>query len=433
MAKQEAKSYLTTTCRIKIAARGERVALRHMCRASKDIYNMGLYTCRQHFFATSKFLSYEKVYVQVKAQYPDYKNLHSQAAQQTLKKVHQDMLSFFGGLREAKGERKVRLPKYKEKEGFFSTYLAKDCFKIEGSCARISLSKACQQASGLRFLYVPFPPHLLGAKIQQLEMIPHRDGRWFSLAITYVDGLEHKQVSQGGGRYLGIDLGVNNMVTLIDTVNSQPMLVSGAEIKSINRWYNKTIAASKSLAERENAKKTTVGIQNITDRRNARIKDRLHKIAKGITVYCLSQGITEVVVGKNPSWKDSVQIGARNNQNFVQIPHSRLISYLKYRLEQHGICLTEQEEAHTSKCDALSLEEVRHHNRYMGRRVKRGLFKSATGARINADVNGAINILRKCKGEELDFWVRSLASSGRVFRPWKLPCAGSRSLVLSAA
>jgi IS605 OrfB family transposase len=431
--KQQQEEYLTTQCRIKPKSVSEYLALKHMCRASKDIYNMGLYTCRQVYFENKVFFPYEKIYAHVKQSYPDYRKLHSQAAQQTLRKVHQDMMSFFGGLKESQGKRKVRLPKYKDKEGYFSTFLSKDCFKIENNLVRISLSKACKEISGLKFLYVPLAQNISGKTVKQVEIHPEQDGSWFSMCLTYIDDGSYQQVPKGNRRYLGIDLGVGNLVSMIDTRNCRPIIIDGSEIKSINRWYNKSVAGLKSIAEIENGLRSTKRIRHFALRRREMLKDRLHKISKGIVEYCVANEIEEIVVGKNPGWKQSVNIGKRNNQNFVQIPHSRLIRYLKYRCHQHGIRLTEQEESHTSKCDALSLEEVRHQKNYMGKRIKRGLFKSASGKRINADINGAINILRKSKGEELDDWVRSLASSGCVFQPWKLRPAGSRSLVLSVA
>lgn len=433
MQKKVEKPYLTTICRLKPKTHEEFEALRHMTHASKDVYNMGLYTCRQHYFETHKFLPYEKVYAQVKAKYPDYKNLHSQAAQQTLKKVHQDMISFFEGKKEAQGERKVRIPNYKDKDGFFNTYLSKDCFKIQNQQIRISLSKSCQKATGLKFLYFALPEHLQNQVIKQIEILPRFAGQWFSMAISYVDQTKYEQVSEGIGKYLGIDLGVGNLITLIDTVHSQPIIINGREIKSINQWYNKSIARVKSELEKVHGQSSSERLRNIITKRNDRIKDRLHKIALGIVSYCVANGIEEVVVGKNEGWKQAVKMGKRNNQNFVQIPYSKLIQYLGYRCKQHGIKLTEQEESHTSKCDALGLEEVGHQKSYMGKRIKRGLFRSATGVLINADVNGAINILRKSKGHELDEWVKSLACSGCVFQPRKLRSAGSGSLVLSVA
>ena len=130
--------------------------------------------------------------------------------------------------------------------------------------------------------------------------------------------------------------------------------------------------------------------------------------------------IREIIIGYNKEWKQNINTGRKNNQNFVQIPYGLLIEYLDYKCKEKGIVFTLQEESYTSKCDALSLENVRKHNNYSGCRVKRGLFKSSTGFVINSDVNGSINIMRKCKHEEVEPWVRSLVFSGCVFQPVKL-------------
>lgn len=425
------KNYLSTVSRIKPKSAAEWLALQHMTASSRAVYNMGLYTTRQHYYQTQSYLPYEGVYKVVKQVYPDYKTLHSQAAQQTLKKVHQDMMSFFENKKSAKEDgRKVCLPRYKDKNSLFNVYLAKDCFKICGEQVRISLSKACQKVCGLRFLYLPLPKSLQGLKIQELQIIPQFKGSFFSVGFCYLDPKQLEQVCKEGVRFLGIDLGVRHLASVIDTVNSVPYLISGEKIKSINQWYNKRISSLKSILEKENKKETSRQIQMISRRRQEQLANYFHKLSAGIVRYCVEQGIYEIHIGMNKGWKQEVGLGRKNNQEFVQIPHSQLVSKIRYRAEKHGICVVEREESYTSKCDALGLEEIKKQASYMGRRVKRGLFRSAVGKVLQADVNGAINILRKSKGELLEPWVRAIACSCRVYRPRKLRFAGSGSFVL---
>jgi putative transposase len=89
------------------------------------------------------------------------------------------------------------------------------------------------------------------------------------------------------------------------------------------------------------------------------------------------------------------EVGRRNNQNFVQVPHARFIQMLTYKAELVGMRVVLVNESHTSKCSFLDDEPVGHQERYVGKRIKRGLFRSADGRLINADVNGAYNILKK--------------------------------------
>ena len=135
------------------------------------------------------------------------------------------------------------------------------------------------------------------------------------------------------------------------------------------------------------------------DKRNRYIDTFMHTTSKAIVDMLVEQHIGKLVVGRNKGWKQEVNIGKTNNQKFVQIPFYMLQSKLKYKCEMAGIEYVEQEESHTSKCDALAMEEIGHHEQYTGVRKKRGLFQSSTGRYINADQNGALNILRKNIGD----------------------------------
>ena len=429
---QNNDSYLSTTDRIKPNTQAEFLALRHITASARAVYNMGLYTCRQHYFANGTFLGYLGIYNHVKAEYPDYKTLHSQVAQQSLRKVHQDMKSFFANQKEAKNSgRKVRLPKYKK--GYTTAFHSKDCFKVIGSQIRISLSQACKRASGLDFLYLQLPPHLQDKKIKEVQIKPHNNGSWFQVCFNYISDTQWQQVSTKDKRLRAIvlDIGVNNLIAMIDTVTDQPIIISGKELKSKNRWCNKITAQLKSELKKAHNCTQSHRLNNVWRRRSQQIHARFHKIAHSIIEYCLTHDINEIYIGKNKFWKKEVNLGKKNNQNFVQIPHTLLIHYISYRAQRHGIVVYEQEESYTSKCDALALEEIKKHPNYLGRRVKRGLFRSSIGKEINADINGAINILRKSKGDLADPWVRRLAHSGRVFRPRKLHFEGFGSLVLT--
>jgi putative transposase len=165
-------------------------------------------------------------------------------------------------------------------------------------------------------------------------------------------------------------------------------------LKSINQYYNKKLAHYKSKLK-GNAK-TSKRIQKLTNKRNNKVKDYLHKASRILVNHAVSNDVSIVVIGKNDGWKQEVKIGKANNQNFVQIPHARLINMVSYKLEMVGIPTKLQQESHTSKCSFLDDEQVRHQEKYVGRRIKRGLFRSESGKMINADVNGALNILRKC-------------------------------------
>lgn len=129
------------------------------------------------------------------------------------------------------------------------------------------------------------------------------------------------------------------------------------------------------------------------------MKDYLHKASKEIINTCLKEDITTLIVGHNDGWKQNVNLGKRNNQNFVSIPFEMFISMLRYKSERQGLRFVEVNESHTSKCSSFDLEPICHHDTYVGRRVRRGLFKTRDGILINADINGSYNIMRKVKGD----------------------------------
>lgn len=129
--------------------------------------------------------------------------------------------------------------------------------------------------------------------------------------------------------------------------------------------------------------------------RENQIANYFHKVTNHFVNYCITNDIDSVIIGRNQQWKDNINLGMKTNQNFTSIPFGQLYDLLKYKLELKGINYIETEESHTSKCSFIDKEEICHHDSYMGRRVKRGLFKSKDGYKYNADINGSLNILRK--------------------------------------
>lgn len=185
---------------------------------------------------------------------------------------------------------------------------------------------------------------------------------------------------------------MNNFATCINNIGLNPFIVNGRVIKSINQFFNKKKARLQSFI---GDKGSSARINHLTHRRNNKIGDYLHKTSRCIINYCIKYGIKTIVVGKNKNWKQEINIGSKNNQSFVSIPFATLINQLKYKGEEVGIIVEETEESYTSKCSFLDSEPICKSENYLGKRIKRGLFKSFTNKLINADVNGAYNILKK--------------------------------------
>jgi len=197
-------------------------------------------------------------------------------------------------------------------------------------------------------------------------------------------------------RIAGIDLGVSNIITLVNNIGEKPIVVKddGRGIKSINQFYQKEKARLQSMYARQ-------GIQDGSKLKRLRVKydrkakDYIHKLSRSIINWCVHYSIGKLVIGYNPEWKQQVDLGTRNTQTFVLIPYMKIINLIKYKAEEHGIEVELIEENHTSKCSFLDNEAIEHHEQYLGNRIRRGLFRSAQGLLINADVNGAGNIVRK--------------------------------------
>jgi putative transposase len=217
--------------------------------------------------------------------------------------------------------------------------------------------------------------------------------------------------------FLSLDLGLNNLVTSINNVGLTPFIINGRVLKSVNQVFNKSKAELMSYIGN---KGTSNRIKQVTFYRNNFIENKMHKISRFIINYCIENKIGSIVVGKNKGWKDGINIGNKNNQNFVNIPHAKLIEKICYKAKMVGIEVTETEESYTSKIDHLAFEEMCKQENYLGKRLKRGLFQSSIGKLINADVNGAIGIARKVFGDSV---LRQIIDSGLAYNPIKINIA----------
>jgi transposase, IS605 OrfB family, central region len=227
------------------------------------------------------------------------------------------------------------------------------------------------------------------ANLREVRVIPKGVG--YVIEIVYEKEVNPDLDEINKDRIAGIDLGVRNLATVGNNIGEKPIIVKGGICKSINQFYNKEMGELQRIYESQKIK-TGKNSKKLFDKRNRKIKDHLHKVSRFIVDHCVKNDIGTIVIGHNEDWKQNANIGKKNNQNFVQIPFSMLINQIKYKAEENGINVILQEESHTSKCSFLDNETVEHHDQYLGKRFKRGLFRSVKGKIINADVNGAYNI-----------------------------------------
>jgi transposase, IS605 orfB family len=358
--------------------------LDHLCFLSKNLYNATLYTIRQHYFETNKYQSFfTTVKNFTKENQVDFRALPANVSRYTVLLVDQNMRAFFALLKKKKANqytKPVRLPKYLDKiNGRQVVHYNKQFlgFKKDGF---VKLSKSD----------IEFKTKVPKSSIQYLKLVPC--GNHIKVLIGYYK--TKKKTKNTQKRIASIDVGQNNLMTVTSNV-FHPVIYNGKPVKSVNQFYNKIKAKEQSRLNKQNNVYWSKKLGQLTLWRENQINNYFHKVTHHFVNYCIANDIDTVIIGRNQQWKDSINLGKKINQNFVSIPFGKLYDLLKYKLELNGINYIETEESHTSKCSFIDKEEITHHDSYVGRRIKRGLFRSKEGIKYNADINGSLNILRK--------------------------------------
>lgn len=400
--------------------------LREMCKYSNNLYNYGLYQTRQHFFTTGSLLTYESNYWNCKYN-ENYKLLPTNMGQQTLKYVSRVFRSFMALKKKcASGtydNSKVNLPHYRAKGSLFCLIFPADD-TIQNHKVKIRTSPLFSKShKGCKNFWIDLPQNLNDKIIKEVRIIPVSGGKTFKIQYVFVVEQEDQKLNKDN--VLGIDLGVSNFATCVTKETS--FIVDGRRIKSINQWWNKRVAKLRSTLNTqypEDKRRTSQQILGITEKRNRRVHDFSLKSARYIINYCITHDIGTVVCGSTPGWKQNINTGKRNNQQFVQIPYGQFKTQLKFLSWKYGIDYFEQEESYTSKADYLSNEFIptfgrgttEENPKFSGKRIKRGLYLTSEGKTVNADVNAAANIARKCNEKFGNGQLRRglLASPNRV-------------------
>ena len=374
--------------------------LRELCSLSRAVYNESLYNIRQHYFSEGSYLRYEANYYLVKNS-DNYKRLGASVAQQSMKGADASFKSFFGLLKLAKSGKyqgwKIRMPKYLNKDSVFT--IAFSQAQISGGKFRVPISFEMRK-DYKEPMFIKIPPHIIGKKIRQIHIVPKYNGRYFEVRYMF-DDVDEEKPELDITKAMGIDLGVNNLATCV-TNTGESFIVDGKKLKSINQWYNKELSRLSSIKDMQGIKCYTKRQYNLTTKRNNRVNNYIYCAAKKIVNYCVNNKIGNIVVGYNDGFQSSCNLGRVNNQNFVMIPLGRLKSRIEYLCNQCGINFVQQEESYTSKASFFDNDTMPKWNpqnpeeaKFSGKRVYRGLYITSTKTKINADVNAALNILRK--------------------------------------
>ena len=354
----------------------------------KNLYNKILYDVRQDFIYHGTKPDKYKLYVSCKT-LPEYKLLTSRVARGVIRTLVANWDSYFSALNSwfkqpQKFNGKPKLPKYLPKNGRFLAIFPVGAFSLK------SLKTGFITLSKLKELKIPLQHK--NNDIVEIQVIPSKNKKYKINIVYYV---EKQQIKSNNNKYVSIDLGVNNLMTITSNTGSNPIIVNGRPLKSLNQFFNKKNAFLKSELKLKQNKFNSKNLDKLSFKRENKINDYLHKSSRFLIDYCLKNEINTVIIGYNKSWKQNINIGKKNNQNFVQIPFYKLIEMIRYKAEIIGLNIILNEESYTSKCSFLDLEPINFQNVYLGERIKRGLFKSNKGKLINADVNASYNIMRK--------------------------------------
>ncbi len=390
---------------------------------SKNLYNAALYDIRQHFFNTGEYKSWMKVSNEfISKNQQDFRALPSHLSQKILKKIGEQFSSFFALLEKKKNgmyDKKIKIPDYKKFGGNFmlewegrlisQPLLRKGVVNPLGTNLKLNFRN-------LKFTGGTYSDGKLKTNIKQIRLIPVSKHQ-INVEICYE--IKEPTIKEFNGTIAGIDLGINNLFT-VGINNKRGFLIKGTKLKSINQYYNKKLSVLQSELQtnynknkKSNDEKTSNAIIKLTRKRNNKILDFLHKSTRILVNQLVESDVAKVVIGKNIGWKQDIKIGKRNNQNFVYIPHSKAIKILCYKLKMKGIEVEICEESYTSKASFIDMDDIPVYGKnktkqeFSGKRIHRGLYISMNGTKINADLNGALNILRKSKVKSNKFDIQA--------------------------
>ena len=357
----------------------------NMCFCSKNIYNLANYYIRQEYIKNQKIIARFDMQMIMKTQ-ECYRELGSNTGQVTIQMLDRSWKSFFASLNDytknpSKYYAKPKLPKYLDKNGRYIVGLTNNKFKIVNGYIYFSWKKLyCMN----NYFKTNIPNT---AKLMQIRFAPKGVGYYMEVCYQ-IDIPKPNDVVE---RVASIDLGVSNFITMVNNIGKKPIAIKGGALKSINQYYNKKKSQLQSVLMTTNKAHWSKQLQVLTDKRYRKIKYFMHCASRYVVDWCKENNIDTLIVGRNKNWKQK----AKGMQNFTYIPFELFEMMIQYKCEDSGIKCILLNESYTSGTSFLDNEKPCKEKYNKDRRVFRGLFISNNGIKINADVNGAYQIMRK--------------------------------------
>jgi putative transposase len=424
-------------------------SISYFCHLSKNLWNQAhllVYGYYKKFYrvpsyeeidATLNKKSYYKKNGKIHTDFDNYHKLGAATAQQILKVYSKSWISYLKGIKDYWESKKnvdnkdytgmPREPGYKKKDGEFILIFTNEQIKFkeskDGSVYITFPKKIDNKPSKLRDLKILLGNvnsdldnylinRLMNGKFDIVRIVPKGTGYWIEIVYdqevlknaSEIYGLDEDIIES-------IDLGVENLAAITDNIGNRPIIIKTERLKADNQWYNKRKSELQAIYDRQVlgcflkrdkkgniryiVNKTGKKMDILTENRNNIVNDSLHKVSRYFVEHALYIKSKTIAIVRNPGWKQKVNMGKKNNQNFVQIPFKKLIDMTRYKAEEYGINVIDDTEEYTSKCSFPDTESIQYHKEYLGKRIYRGLFEASKGFRINADVDGAYNFLRK--------------------------------------
>ncbi len=374
----------------------------HKAFLSKNLFNLANYYYRQYFFEYQKKLNFTELYHQV-SKSSDYQALPSKVSKQIIRRLDRCWKGYFSALKEWKKKPnkflgKPKIPKYKHKTKgrnilpYSDESIDKKALKT-GIC-HLSMSE----------IKIP---------TSQTEIIEARIVPKSSCYIIEIVSKKEEETTTNNQQVAGVDLGVNNLMAVTtNQTGVSPLLIKGRPLKAINTFYNKQRSCLQSQLKNNHNKSNSHRLKKLTHKRNCRVENYLHTASKRVIDWCINQEIGILIIGQNQTWKQEIKLGKKKNQNFVNIPHSRLIEMLTYKAKLRGIKVIITEESYTSQSSCLDGDNLPKYGdkktKFSGKRVTRGLYKTRENKLLNADVNGSLNIIKKVIPDVFDQGIKGL-------------------------
>jgi putative transposase len=394
--------------------------LEYACGEANKLTNCAIYYCRQLYFKTGIIASKYNLHKLLKIN-PHFQALYSHVSQQALTTVAESFKSFKGlkkAVAEGKVNQKPRLPNYRTKDGLTLLTFPKADVKLKGEMLRFPLGSKVKAWFGLDAFYLRMPTTLDYQAIKEIRILP-RNGAFY---VEYVYKFKVELPTLDSSKVLGIDPGINNWLACITNISTS-FLVDGRHLKSVNQWYNKQVAR---LKEGQPQGFWSRKLARITEKRNRQMRDAVNKAARLVVNNCINNQIGTIVFGWNKGQRQKCTLG-KSTQSFVQIPTAKLKDRIAELCEQYGIRFVETEESYTSKASFVDrdfLPTFGEQNKPegwkpSGKRVKRGLYRTANNQYLNCDCQGAANIIRKVS-TTLGICLQGV-SSGALKTPLRVP------------